>query len=110
VSGEKLGQAEGTDAIGTENLSHLFVGGEKLLVSGILEFVLLEVSPKFGTCKATWAMMWLSSCYEIAQVTLQGSTKDCIKVRILIFSVIFQHFFFVIKIIYQLFSNKKRIF
>ena len=28
-------------------LSHLFVGGEKLLVSGILEFVLLEVSPKF---------------------------------------------------------------
>jgi hypothetical protein len=31
-----------------------------------------------GTCKATWAMMWLSSCYEIAQVTLQGSTKGCI--------------------------------
>ena len=28
-------------------LSHLFVGGEKLLVSGILEVVLLKVSPEF---------------------------------------------------------------
>ena len=32
----------GTDAVDTENLSHLSVGGEKLLVSGILEVVLLE--------------------------------------------------------------------
>ena len=64
-------------------------------------------SKSFGTCKATWAMMWLSSCYEIAQVTLQGSAKGCIKVRILIFSQMIQHFFFVIKTIFHFFSYKK---
>ena len=47
MSGKKLLHAEDTDAVGTENLSQLFVGGEILLVSGILEVVLLEVSPQF---------------------------------------------------------------
>ena len=46
VSGEELGHAEGADAVGAENLGHLLVGGEELLVLGVLEVVLLEVSPQ----------------------------------------------------------------
>ena len=53
MSGEKLGHAEGADTIVAENLGHLLVGGEELLVLGVLQIVLLEVSPKklnaFGT-------------------------------------------------------------
>ena len=53
VSGEELGHAEGTDAVGAENLGHLLVGGEELSVLRILEVVLFQVSPKlfdaFGT-------------------------------------------------------------
>ena len=53
VSGEELGHAKSTDMIGAENLGHLLVGGEELLVLGVLEVVLLEVSPQkldaFGT-------------------------------------------------------------
>ena len=46
VSGEELGHAKSTDTIGAENLGHLLVGGEELLVLGVLQIVLLEVSPK----------------------------------------------------------------
>ena len=53
MSGEELGHAESADAIVAENLGHLLVGGEELLVLGVLQIVLLEVSPKklnaFGT-------------------------------------------------------------
>ena len=53
MSGEELGHAEGADTIVAENLGHLLVGGEELLVLGVLEVVLLEVSPQkldaFGT-------------------------------------------------------------
>ena len=53
MSGEELGHAEGADTIVAENLGHLLVGGEELLVLGVLQIVLLEVSPKklnaFGT-------------------------------------------------------------
>ena len=53
VSGEELGHAKSTDTIAAENLGHLLVGGEELLVLGVLQIVLLEVSPKklnaFGT-------------------------------------------------------------
>jgi len=46
VSGEELGHTEGTDAVGSEDLGHLLVGDEELLVLGILEIVLLDVSPQ----------------------------------------------------------------
>ena len=46
VSGEELGHTEGADAVGTEDLGHLLVGGEELLVLGVLEVVLLEVGPQ----------------------------------------------------------------
>ena len=46
VGGEKLGHAEGTDLLGAENLGHLLVGGEVLLVLGVLEVVLLQVGPE----------------------------------------------------------------
>ena len=53
MSGEELGHAESADAIVAENLGHLLVGGEELLVLRVLEVVLLEVSPQkldaFGT-------------------------------------------------------------
>ena len=55
-----------------------------------------------GTCKVTWAMKRLSSLYEMAQDTLQGQSKDCLKIRILIFSEIFKILFFC-----NFFSNKK---
>ena len=46
MSGEELGHAEGADTIVAENLGHLLVGGEELLVLGVLEIVLLEVGPQ----------------------------------------------------------------
>ena len=46
VSGEELGHAEGADAVGAENLGHFLVGGEKLLVLGVLQIVFLQVSPQ----------------------------------------------------------------
>merc|ERR1712109_155763 len=44
---QELGHTKSTDAVGTENLCHLFVRGEVLLVVGILQVVLLEVCPQF---------------------------------------------------------------
>ena len=34
-----LGHSEGLDLLGAENLGHLLVGGEELLVRGVLEVV-----------------------------------------------------------------------
>ena len=45
MSGEELLHAKGADAISTEDLGQLLVGGEVLLVLGVLEIVLLEVGP-----------------------------------------------------------------
>ena len=46
MSGEELGHGEGADTVGSKNLGHLLVGGEELLVLGVLEVVLLEVGPQ----------------------------------------------------------------
>jgi hypothetical protein len=46
VSGEELGHTEGTDLVASEDLGHLLVGDEELLVLGILKVVLLDVSPQ----------------------------------------------------------------
>jgi len=46
VSGEELGHAEGTDPVVAEDLGHLLVGGEVLLVLGVLQVVLLDVGPQ----------------------------------------------------------------
>jgi hypothetical protein len=46
MRGEELCHAEGTDAVVTEDLGHLLVGGEVLLVSGVLEVVFLQVGPE----------------------------------------------------------------
>ena len=46
VGGEELGHTESADAVVTEDLGHLLVGGEELLVLGVLEIVLLEVGPQ----------------------------------------------------------------
>jgi len=46
VAGEELGHAEGADAVVTEHLGHLLVGGEVLLVLWVLQVVLLDVGPQ----------------------------------------------------------------
>ena len=50
-----LGHAEAAHLVGAKDLGHLLVGDEVLLVVGILQVVLLEVSPKlfdaFGTAR-----------------------------------------------------------
>lgn len=43
---EELGHAEGADLVLSEDLGHLGVGGEELLVLGVLEVVLLDVGPQ----------------------------------------------------------------
>ena len=43
---EELGHGESPDAIGSEDLGHLLVGGEELLVLWVLEIVLLQVGPQ----------------------------------------------------------------
>merc|ERR1719491_2699647 len=50
---DKFGHTESTNFVRTENLGHLFVGDEILLVVRSLEIVFLEIGPKkfdtFGT-------------------------------------------------------------
>jgi len=46
VSTQELGHAESPDAVSAEDLGHLLVGGEVLLVLGVLEVVLLDVGPQ----------------------------------------------------------------
>jgi hypothetical protein len=65
VRGEKLEHAEATNTVSTENLCHLFVGFKKLLVSGILEIVLLDVNPQFLDAFTT-ASLFLA--YNVSEV------------------------------------------
>ena len=46
VSGQELAHGEGAHPLVSEDLGHLLVGGEELLVLGVLEVVLLDVSPQ----------------------------------------------------------------
>merc|ERR1719369_1071174 len=46
VSGQELGHAERPDAVSAEDLGHLLVGVEVLLVLRVLEVVLLDVGPQ----------------------------------------------------------------
>ena len=46
MSGEELGHGECTNAIRPEDLGHLLVRSEELLVLGVLQVVLLQVGPQ----------------------------------------------------------------
>jgi len=46
VSAQELGHTESTDPVVAEDLGHLLVGVEELLVLGVLEVVLLDVGPQ----------------------------------------------------------------
>jgi len=46
VSADVLGHTESTDPVVAEDLGHLLVGVEELLVLGVLEVVLLDVGPQ----------------------------------------------------------------
>ena len=46
MGGKELGHGEGPNPLGAEDLGHLLVGGEELLVLGVLEVVLLQVGPQ----------------------------------------------------------------
>merc|ERR1719376_331888 len=43
---QELGHTESPDAVAAEDLGHLLVGVEELLVLGVLEVVLLDVGPQ----------------------------------------------------------------
>jgi hypothetical protein len=66
VSREELGHAEGTNTVGTENLGHLLVGEEELLVLGVLEVVLLEVGPELLDALGTAGLFLADDIGEIS--------------------------------------------
>merc|ERR1719174_2958891 len=47
MSSKELGHSKSSDFFGSEDLCHLLVGGEVLLVLRILEVMFLQVSPQF---------------------------------------------------------------
>merc|ERR1739838_1153143 len=59
MSRKEFGHSESANAVRTENLSRLLVGGEILFVFGVSEVVFLEVSPQefnaFGTAGLVFA-------------------------------------------------------
>ena len=60
-----LGHTESTDFVRTENLGHLFVGKEILLVVGGLEVVFLEISPKFLDAFGTAGLILANNSSQI---------------------------------------------
>ena len=62
---DMLGHAESTNFVSTENLGHLFVGDEVLLVVGSLEIVFLEVSPKFLDAFGTAGLILANNSSQI---------------------------------------------
>ena len=75
VSGEELGHAEGADVVGAENLGHLLVGGEELLVRGVLKVVLLDVSPQLLDALGTAGLLFANDIGEFI-AKLQGLGKS----------------------------------
>ena len=67
VSGEELGHAEGADAVGAENLGHLLVGGEVLLVLGVLEVVLLDVGPQLLDAVGAGGLLLANNVGELSR-------------------------------------------
>ena len=61
---EVLGHSEGLDPLGAENLGHLLVGGEELLVIGVLEVVLLDVSPQLLDALGTAGLLFTNDIGE----------------------------------------------
>ena len=54
---QKLGHSESTDLIISENLCHLLVGDEELLVFGVLQIVLLNVGPQLFDAFSTASLL-----------------------------------------------------
>ena len=63
---DMLGHAESTNFVSTENLGHLFVGDEVLLVVGGLEVVFLEISPKFLDALGTAGLIRANNSSQIS--------------------------------------------
>ena len=66
MGGEELGHSEGTDFVVAEDLGHLLVGDEELLVFGILEVVLLDVSPQLLDALSTGSLLLADDVSEVA--------------------------------------------
>ena len=62
---DMLGHAESTNFVSTENLGHLFVGDEVLLVVRSLEVVFLKVSPKFLDAFGTAGLILANNSSQI---------------------------------------------
>ncbi len=56
MSREELGHGEGPDAFRSEDLGHLLVGSEELLVLRILQVVLLQVGPELFDALGTGSL------------------------------------------------------
>ena len=63
---DMLGHAESTNFVSTENLGHLFVGDEVLLVVRSLEVVFLKVSPKFLDAFGTAGLILANNSSQIS--------------------------------------------
>jgi len=66
VGGKELGHTEGTDAVVAENLGHLLVGVEELLVLGVLEVVLLDVGPQLFDAFSTAGFLLADDVSELS--------------------------------------------
>jgi len=65
VSGQELGHTESPDAVSAEDLGHLLVGVEELLVLWVLEVVLLDVGPQLLDALGTGGLLLADDVSEL---------------------------------------------
>jgi len=75
VGRKEFGHTESTDAVVTEDLGHLLVRVEELLVFGILEVVLLDVSPELLDTLGTAGLLLANDVGELS-AELHGFGKS----------------------------------
>jgi len=65
VGAQELGHTESPDAVVAEDLGHLLVGVEELLVLRVLELVLLDVSPQLLDALGTGSLLLADDVSEL---------------------------------------------
>jgi len=67
VSADVLGHTESTDPVVAEDLGHLLVGVEELLVLGVLEVVLLDVGPQLLDAVGAGGLLLANNVGELSR-------------------------------------------
>jgi len=67
VSAQELGHTESTDPVVAEDLGHLLVGVEELLVLGVLEVVLLDVGPQLLDAVGAGGLLLANNVGELSR-------------------------------------------